>query len=433
VRSVARTRAILATALGVLAVIALGFFIRDYVPSHNWLFTGHYAIGFEDLLSRTRDISHIRHHANLYSVENHAQYFTYPPAALFLFWPLNWASFHTDALVWTLICLAALAGSLAIACRTVIHTDGWTVAAGSLGGTIAAIALLPVISLGFALGQVGELIMLALALDYLVLRGRPQGVLTGIVAAFKIYPAVFIIGWLIRREWRPAFTAIGSGAVVSVLAWAVFPTFTRTFISRQLFSGNELTHFLHSTHWISTSSSPYTIFYRWPFDGGSWASPVGWLASLAVVALGMWATHRLWRAGRPLSSFCTLMGACVLAGPVTWDHYYTFAPLLVLVAWENRDRRPLAVAAIVALVIYALPVQLARNESLSVHGFSARAVFIFFARNALSGATVLVMLAALWVTRSGEGGHDVVAPRAQVGVAVGGGAPETHDDDVEGG
>lgn len=422
-----------ATAIGALAVIALGYFIRDYVPDHHWLFTGHYAIGFQDLLSRARDISHVRHGANLYSPKNHAQYFTYPPAALFLFWPLSWVTFHTDSLLWTLACLAALAASIAIGWRAVARVDGWSVAAGSLGATIVAVCLLPVISLGFALGQVGELIMVALALDYLVLRGRPQGVLTGLVAAIKVYPAVFIVGWIVRREWRPALTAIGSGAVVSGIAWAVFPTFTRTFISQQLFAGNELTHFQTSTHWLSTSSSPYTIFYRWPFHGGAWASAVGWIASLAVVALGVWATQRLWRAKRPLTSFCTLMGATVLAGPVTWDHYYTFAPLMVLVAWENRDQLVLAVAAIVALVIYALPVQLARNESLSVHGLSGRSVFIFLVRNALSGATVLVMLAALWVTRSGEGGQDVAPPGAQVGVPVGGGPTEAHDDGVEDG
>jgi hypothetical protein len=309
----ARIRAIGGAVLGVVAVVVLGVFIRDYVPTHNWLFTGHYAIGFEDLLSRTRDISHIRHGANLYSVKNHAQYFTYPPAALFLFWPLSWASFHIDALVWTLVCLAALVGSIAIAWRSVIRTDGWVLAAGSLWASLIAVALLPVISLGFALGQVGELIMVALALDYLVLRGRFQGVLTGVVATIKIYPAVFIVGWLVRREWRPALTATASGAVVTAIAWAVFPSFTRAFLSKQLFSGNELTHFLHSTHWLSTSSSPYTIFFRWPFHGGSWASPVGWLASLAVVALGVWATQRLWLAGRRLSSFCTLLGATVLA------------------------------------------------------------------------------------------------------------------------
>lgn len=409
----------MAAGAGALAVVALAYFIRDYVPHHNWLFTGHYAIGFEDLLSRTRQISHVRHGANLYSKKDHSQYFTYPPAALFLFWPLSWASFHLDALVWTLLCLAALAGSIAIAWRTVARPDAWVVVAGATWGAILAVAALPVISLGFALGQVGELIMVALIVDYLVLRNRAQGLLTGLTAAIKIYPAVFIVGWLVRREWRPALTAIFSGAALSGLAWAVFPTFTRTFVSQQLFSGNELTHFLHSTHWLSTSSSPYTIFFRWPFHGGSWASPVGWLASLSVVALGIWATHRLWRAGRPLTSFCTLMGACVLAGPVTWDHYYTFAPLLVLVAWENRDQRPMVVAAIVALVVYALPVQLARNESLSVHGFSARALFIFAARNALSGATVLLMLAGLWVTRAGRGGGSVATPEGTDAVRVG--------------
>jgi hypothetical protein len=109
------------------------------------------------------------------------------------------------------------------------------------------------------------------------------------------------------------------------------------------------------------------------------------------------------------------MGASVLAGPVTWDHYYTFAPLLVLVIIENWHRRALAVTAAVAIVVYAVPWQLARNESFSVTGFSLRELFIFVARNALSAATVLVMVAAIAATRSlGERAQDPVAPLAQV-------------------
>lgn len=418
-----RAPALLAIA-GVAAIIGASFLIRWYVPDHHWLFSGNYAIGFEDLLSRTRDIFRIHHHSNVYSVHNHHQYFTYPPAALFLFWPLSWFSFHADALWWTLLCLVAAAGSIAVVWRAVAPVRGWALVAGSSWGALASLVAFPVVSIGYALGQVGQFIMVALALDYLALRGRARGVLTGVVAAIKIYPAVFILGWVWRREWRSAATAVGTGAVVSGIAWAVFPTFTRTFVVRQLFSGRELTHFLTNAHWRAFSSSPYTIFFRWPFHGGGWASPVGWLASGAVVALGIWASVRLWRAALPAASFVALMGACVLAGPVTWDHYYTFAPLLVFVAWEARHRRPLLWAALVALVVYAIPWQVARNQSFSVHGLSAHQLLIFVARNALDAATVLVMVAGLWVTRSGQRGEHAVAPPPQGGVALGGGAAQ---------
>jgi hypothetical protein len=401
--------------LGVVALVALAVFIRDYVPHHNWLFSGHYALGFGDLLSRKRDIFRIHHGSNVYSLHDHHQYFTYPPAALFVFWPLSWASFHTDALIWTLVCLSALAGSIAIVWRTVLASPTWTIAAGSLWGSVAAVVIFPVISIGLALGQLGLLLMLLLALDYLVLRGPAKGIATGVAAAIKIYPVVFIVGWLLRREWRPAVTALFSGAVTSALAWAVWPHFTATFVSRQLFSGRELTHFLHNLHWRATSSSPYTIFFRWPFHGGSWASPVGWVASLAVVALGLWGAQRTWRAGLRATSFVVLLGASVLAGPVTWDHYYTFAPLLVFVVIENWHRRVLVVAALVAMVTYALPWQLDRNESFSVVGFSAHELFIFVGRNALSAATVVVMIAAIYVTRSNsEHPHDALTPVAKV-------------------
>ncbi len=385
---------------GVVALVVLALFIRAYVPHHNWLFSGHYALGFGDLLSRTRDIWRIHHGSNVYSLHDHHQYFTYPPAALFIFWPLSWATFHTDVLIWTLLCLFALAASIAIVWRTVAPQGPWTVAAGSLWGTVASVMVLPVISIGLALGQLGLLLMLMLVLDYLVLRAPAKGVLTGVAAAIKIYPVVFIVSWLIRREWRPALTALASGALTSAAAWAIWPHFTATFVNRQLLSGRELTHFLHNLHWRATSSSPYTIFFRWPFHGGPYASLVGWLASLAAVALGLWAAQRLWRVGARASSFVMVMGASVLAGPVTWDHYYTFAPLLVFVAYENRRRIALAITAVAALVVYAVPWQLARNESFSVTGLSAHELLIFVARNALSAATVALSVAGVYVTRS---------------------------------
>lgn len=260
-RSIQPAKAVAAAVLGVVALVGLAWFIRDYVPHHNWLFSGHYALGFGDLLSRKRDIFRIHHGSNVYSLHDHHQYFTYPPAALFIFWPLSWANFHVDVLIWTLACLFALAGSIAMVWRAVRPDPMWTVAAGSLWGTVAAVVAFPVISIGLALGQLGLLLMVMLALDYLVLRGPAKGVLTGIAAAIKIYPVVFIVGWLIRREWRPALTALASGALTSAVAWAVWPTFTATFVSRQLFSGRELTHFLNNLHWRATSSSPYTIFF----------------------------------------------------------------------------------------------------------------------------------------------------------------------------
>ncbi len=389
--------------------------LRDYLPRHNWLSSGHYALGFEDLITRIHDVAHVRAGVNLYSPHDHHQYFTYPPAALLLFWPLSWFAARVDVVWWTVLNLLALSTTIGVTWRAVRPTTPLsTIAAGTGFGALVAVALFPVISIGVAVGQLGLLIACALTLDFLVVPPRYRGILTGIVAAIKVYPLVFVIVWLARRDYRAAGTAVASAATVTGVAWALWPSATATFIHRQLFGGHELTHFWHSAHWLSTSSSPYTIFFRSPFGGGNVMSVLGWLASLSAVALGVWAATRLWRSGLKVSALVAALAASILAGPVTWDHYYTFAPLMVVVAVECWPRRALVAAALGAAVIYAVPWQLARNESLSLHGFSARAVLVFVARNALSAATLAFVVVAVRATRSGRNrAEETVAPLAQ--------------------
>ena len=389
-----------ATIAGVVALCALALYVRHEVPRSNWLFSGHYALGFLDLHSRFKDVHKVLRGVNVYSRADHHQYFTYPPAALLVLWPLSWARFQVDVLVWTLLSEFALAGVIALSWRSWRRDDPWMIAAGSLLGALVSFVVFPVLSIHLALGQLGLFIALALAVDYLALRGRAKGVLAGIATAIKIYPVVFIIAWALRREWRAVATAIASAGATTLVAFALWPSLTRTFISRQVLSGRELSHFLNNAHYLASSSSPFTIFFRWPFHGGAAAHVVGWAASIVAVGVGLWASERLWRLGRSTSSFVMVMGASVLAGPVTWDHYYVFAPLLVFVVLENRDLRVLSVTAAGSMVLYAVPWQLARNESLSENSLSARAVFILLARNALSLATIATSLAALWSTRA---------------------------------
>jgi hypothetical protein len=395
-----RPTLIVAKVLGAAALVILALASKHYIPTHHWFFTTHYALGFEDLLSRFRDIWRLHHGYNLYSIRDHHQYFTYPPAALLLFWPLSWFTFRIDVVWWMVLCLFALAGSIGVTWRATRPSSPWLIAAGSLWGAFAAVVIFPVISTGLALGQIGLLLMLVLALDFLALKGRGQGVLTGIAAAIKIYPIIFIIRWFIRREWRPALTALAAGAMTTALSWALWPKSMSQFISRQLFSGHELSHFWHNQHWRAVSSSPYTWFFRPPFTQGSWSSIVGWVASLGAVALGIWAAQRLWRDGRRASAFVMMMGASVLAGPVTWDHYYTFAPLLIFVIVENWHRRVLVVVTVMTMLVYAMPWALARNEDFSAHGLTAKTIMIFVARNALGVATILMFAAGVYATRS---------------------------------
>ena len=97
---------------GTLVIMGLAWYTTKRVPHNNWLFTGRYACSFCDINSRINDVMTVKHGGVLYSADDHHQYFTYPTAALFLFWPLSWVSHFWAVTGWSFISIVSYAGLL---------------------------------------------------------------------------------------------------------------------------------------------------------------------------------------------------------------------------------------------------------------------------------------------------------------------------------
>ncbi len=366
-----------------LVIMGLAWYTTKRVPDNNWLFTGHYACSFCDINSRINDVLTVKNGGVLYSFYDHHQYFTYPTAALFLFWPLSWVSHFWAVTGWSFITIVSYAGLLMLGWHRVRGPLTLRSAGVILWVTALGVTIFPTMSICLSRGQTASFLALVVALDYLVIRGRTQGVLTGIAAAIKIYPIIFIGVWVARRQWRQAITALASGAVTTALAWVIWPKHSTTFFLHRLTSGREISHFHENIHWRSSSSSPYSFFYRPPFDGGSWESSAGLLACLAVAVFGIWLGFRLWNRGYRLTSFVAVLIGSTLSAPVVWDHYFAWVLLLPLVAYEVGWRRPTAWMALIALVALMVPWGIIRDEDFSYVGFTPMTIALFFVRNAL--------------------------------------------------
>src|SRR5690606_33356389 len=71
-------------------------------------------------------------------------------------------------------------------------------------------------------GQINLVLMALVALDCLVARPRwPRGALIGIAAAIKLTPAVFVLYFLLRRDYRSAVTAAVAGVAATLVGFVV--------------------------------------------------------------------------------------------------------------------------------------------------------------------------------------------------------------------
>jgi hypothetical protein len=135
------------------------------------------------------------------------------------------------------------------------------------------------------------------------------------------------------------------------------------------------------------------MFMRPPFHEGfldRWENVV-LVALVAVIALV--AAERLWRRGLELSAMVVILIASVICAPVTWDHYFAFAPLLLLMPFELGVRSPLARTAVVASVVMLVPWFVFRQP---LDQTVWTAIYAFVARNALLFSVLAILAASFW-------------------------------------
>ena len=286
-----RTRA-LAVALvvsGVGLILLLSWFVNH---GESFMFTMHYNYYFGDLVGRVVNLQTLRQTGNIY-VPFGAEAFTYPPGAILFFWPIQWVPAQHLTLVWTIGSLVALAGAYYVALDFLTKSPRGLIAGVSLWGAVITAIVFPEVTECLTWGQTATVLMLLVLLDELVVRGPAKGVMVGVATAVKIYPGLFIIAWLLRRDWRPALTALATTAVMTISACALWPTSARTFIHTIFLGGQEygkLSSFVNADQVLSIIA----FFMRPPFHYGLLSEAENLALCVGVMVLALFAAHRLW-------------------------------------------------------------------------------------------------------------------------------------------
>ncbi|MEV0216180.1 glycosyltransferase 87 family protein [Micromonospora sp. NPDC050695] len=321
------TRLRVATVVGLVTVLAV---VIAMVPGHRgWFDVGvyHGAVG------------HWARGGDLYGWTTHNGYgFTYPPFAALCMLPMAALAWYPTIVAHLLLTALAVALLLHLLVDPLARRYGWS-RWYALALTCCLLAGLNPVRDTVSFGQVNLLLVALVYLDlWLLERGsRLAGIGTGLAAAVKLTPAVFIGYLLVTGRWRAAGTAVGTAVGATVLAGVLAPQATRTFFTEALWD----TERVGRLEYVANQSLLGLVARLDP------AHPDRrlWLV-LVVAVLAVWVVRvrRAVRRGDERAGFAVTGVAACLLSPVTWVHHLVWLVpgLVVLVAstlpWPPSDR-----------------------------------------------------------------------------------------------
>jgi alpha-1,2-mannosyltransferase len=291
------------------------FWLRwSSVHSGNWVDLEVYIRGAQDILARVA----------LYEPQPGALPFTYPPFAAVVFTPLHLLSSSSARLLFTLGSLVSYL-VVVIACGRSLCLSWRLVAMFALAG----MALEPVVKT-LLLGQVNIYLMAAVIVDCLVLRSSRRGWLVGIAAGIKLVPGVFVLYFLLKRDW-PALLRAATGFLATVALGAIVAPSDSLSYWRGGFL--QLTHFGPEAVVDGGNQSLTGLLVR----VGNNPAPLKALTAAMFatgLVLGVAAARQQLRTGDDVGAVTALAIGALLASPLSWTHHWVWVVpvLMVLVA-----------------------------------------------------------------------------------------------------
>jgi alpha-1,2-mannosyltransferase len=270
--------------------------------------------------------------------------FTYPPFAVLAFVPTVLLPARAGFLVLTAIStvlLFAVVFAFLVALRG--REKGLALPAFvAIGVQLLAAGSDPVRStLGY--GQINMVLMALVTLDCLSRKPRwPRGVLVGLTAAVKLTPAVFVLFFLLRKDYRAALWSGVTFAATTALAFVLLPGPSVEYWTKLVFAGDRI-----GLPGFVANQSLRGAFARLSQEW-FWV-----LAAVLVLALTVFVVRRV-----QLPMALAITALCgLLVSPVSWVHHWVWlVPVLVVLGWiavtERRVVMGLAVllAAAVAVI-----------------------------------------------------------------------------------
>jgi alpha-1,2-mannosyltransferase len=273
--------------------------------------------------------------AGLQGTSFDAMAFTYPPFAALVLAPMALLPLEVAKGIQALsnLALGALLGMIVArylmsvgVLRVSPHNRRWWLSAALITGLLL---LLGPWRNSLSLGQINPLLMVLIVVDLLVTTRRrpngllPRGILTGIAAGIKLTPLVFLLYFVVRRDFRSAGRMLAGFAATVGLMALVAPSESLQYWFTAL---KDTTRVGELSRFDNVSLRGFIARLHLPSEAGN----VLWIAlSLLVIVLGALAVHRM----RLQSDQWAAVGAAVLVmlliSPVSWSHHWVWVAVLV--------------------------------------------------------------------------------------------------------
>ena len=297
---------------------------------------------------------------HLYSsaVPNTELLFTYPPFAALLFapWQRAFSTVHSVQTVWTIGNMAALVALLVLSFR-IIKPEMDRKAAMRLGLLLSLPALLlnpVVITVDF--GQVNLVVTLLVMWDLLSQRRigswqAPLGVATGLAAAVKLTPILFVPYLILTRRTRGALTCVVTFVVCELVTFLLSPTSSRAYWTHALFKPGRAGN-------LSYVGDQNLVASVERLHHGL-VSNVALLPVLATVAAGgLWLAALAHRRSSPMLGLLICAATGLLVSPISWVHHmvWVIPAILWLGLAKDRPRFGVPLAIGTAVLFWIAPI-----------------------------------------------------------------------------
>ena len=274
---------------------------------------------------------------------------------MFAFVTLNLGLWTLQA-VWAATNVVALAALIFVSIRIVQPGLERTRAVWwSLLLLLPALALNPVFTT-VGLGQINLVLCLLILWDVATERRMgsrtvPQGIATGLAAAMKLTPLIFVPYFIMTRRSRGAINALATFTACEALSFLTTPHDSWIYWSKDVLDSKRAGALLYSSD--QNLSSVLERFHHGP------VSPLVLIPALVVIALGGLALAA-WGHRRSSALLGVLVCATtgLIVSPITWAHHMVWVvPAIIwMAAGADRPRRGPMLAGCAAALFVAAPI-----------------------------------------------------------------------------